>query len=178
MSFEVPPRAFRLSGDALRAMVACDAPCMTAGDDQTVEATLAQEVNLAAEVRDLMDVDSLADVQVHSVDFQVTTNTLGVDFSAVDVYVGPANATTVADATLLGSLDPPPLRGETPVGALALVDEGRQALAGFMSDANVPFRLLVVAVLDFRAGDPVPPAGEGPVFALLLGASAEAGVTP
>jgi hypothetical protein len=143
--------------------IICDPVSSTCAFTVTVE-TPPQEVNLRAQAPELSGLSgqSLADVTVSQITYDVTTNTMNVDLPSVDLFVAPKDVTSTSDpsASLFatvpvipkGTTTDPPLRSHK----VKLDAAGQQALIGFAHDFATPFVFLSRTRVVVPGGTPVP----------------------
>jgi hypothetical protein len=139
--------------------VICDAASGSCAATTTVE-TLPQTVNLKMEVPALsgMNSQSLADVTISQLKYDITRNTMNVALPAVELFVAPSGVTSASDpqAKRFGTV--PPTAAQTTVtgGTVALDSVGQQAFVGFAHNFGTPFVFLARTVVVVPGGTPIP----------------------
>lgn len=138
----------------------CTALCVAGSCQMIVQVTLWRMVDLYEENPELKTINEqpLVDVEIDSVHYQVTENTLNIDTPALTLYMAPASVMDAADpaAREVGVI--PPIAAGSPQGkADVMVSTAQeQALGDFMRDYQTPFNLIISADITVEAGDPIP----------------------
>jgi hypothetical protein len=139
--------------------VICDAASGSCGVTATVE-TPPQTVNLKMEVPALsgMNSQSLADVTVSQIKYDITRNTLNVALPAVELFVAPAGVTSASDpqAKKFGTVPPTAAHTTLVGGSVTLDSGGQQAFVGFAHNFGTPFVFLARTVVVVAGGTPIP----------------------
>ena len=136
-----------------------DAPSPTCALTATIE-TPPQEVDLKKEVPALsgFSKQSVIDVTVSKITYDITKNTLNVDLPAVELFVAPAGTPSTSDpmAKRFGTV-PVTAAGTTITGGQVQLDAaGQQAFVGFAHNFGTPFVFLGRTTLVVPGGMPIP----------------------
>lgn len=142
------------------AMVTCDAASATCALTVTVE-TPPQSIDLRDEVPELSKLgnnQSLIDVTVSRITYDVTANTLNVDLPAVEIYVAPQGAMSTADpsASKFGTIPSTPAGNTIAGGNVDLDPAGQSAFVGFAHDYGTPFVFIARTTVIVPGGTPLP----------------------
>lgn len=125
----------------------------------TIE-TPPQMVDLKKECPQLsgFDSQSVIDVTISRIGYDILTNTLNVDLPAVELFVAAQGAATTADpsAKRFGTVPPTPAGAMPSGGTVALDSEGQNAFKAFAHNFGTPFVFLARTVVVIRGGAPVP----------------------
>lgn len=128
---------------------------------------------LSAGVGDVIDIDALLaetrDVGVRSIEsytieevrYGVHLNTLAFDVGPVEIYWGPAAATSIDPALGVHHFGTVPVlpRGRTTEGTLELDEAGVAALSEYLVETGARVRFFAQTVIDLEPGDPFPAGG-------------------
>lgn len=128
---------------------------------------------LSAGVGDVIDLDALLaetrDVGVRSIEsytieevrYGVRLNTLAFDVGPIEIYWGPAAATSIDPALGVHRLGTVPVvaRGSTPEGTVELDEAGVAALSAYLVETGARVRFFAQTVIDLDPGDPFPEGG-------------------
>lgn len=138
----------------------CTAQCVAGSCQMTVQVTLWRMVDLYEENPELKTINEqpLVDVDIESVHYEVTENTLNIDTPELTLYMAPASVMDPSDpaARAVGVI-PPIAAGSAQARTDVMVSpEHTQALEDFMRDYQTPFNLIVSADITVEAGDPIP----------------------
>lgn len=154
------PTVCELQVDNLCNSDQCTALCVAGSCQMIVQVTLWRMVNLYEENPELKTINEqpLVDVEIDSVHYQVTENTLNIDTPALTLYMAPASVMDAADPTAREVGVIPPIAAGSPQGkADVMVSTAQeQALGDFMRDYQTPFNLIISADITVEAGDPIP----------------------
>lgn len=138
----------------------CTGECVAGSCQMTVPVTLWRMVDLYEENPELKTINEqpLIDVDIESVHYQITENTLNMDTPAFTLFMAPASVMDPADpaAREVGVI--PPIAAGSPQGKTDVMvsAEQEQALETFMRDYQTPFNLIISADITVSAGDPMP----------------------
>jgi hypothetical protein len=140
-------------------MVLCDAGSGTCALKVTVE-TPPQTINLKMDAPELnrFDKQTLVDVTVSQINYDVSTNTMNVDLPAVELFVAPNGTTSTSDAGAVrfGTVPLTPAGKTIADGAVALDKPGQDAFVGFAHNFGTPFVFIARSVVIVPGGTPLP----------------------
>ena len=143
-------------------LLTCDLPTQSCALVATVE-TPPQPIDIKSEAPELgsFNNQSLLDITISKITYDVTGNTLNVDLPEVELFVAPATAMSIADgATRFGTV-PVIASGTNPTdGNVTLDKAGQDAFVGFAHHFGTPFAFMArtkVTVIPGRT--PVPMGG-------------------
>jgi hypothetical protein len=138
----------------------CTAQCVAGSCQMIVQVTLWRMVDLYEENPELKTINEqpLVDVDIESVHYEVTENTMNIDTPALTLYMAPASVMDASDsaARAVGVIPPIGAGSAQDKTDVMVSPEHEQALEDFMRDYQTPFNLIVSADITVEAGDPVP----------------------
>jgi hypothetical protein len=138
----------------------CTGTCVAGSCQMTVQVTLWRMVDLYEENPELKTINEqpLVDVEIESVHYEVTENTLNIDTPALTLYMAPASVMDPSDSAAREVGVIPVIAAGSPQGkADVMVSAAQeQALETFMRDYQTPFNLIISADITVEAGDPIP----------------------
>jgi hypothetical protein len=141
------------------AMLICDAPTQSCAFTVLVQ-TPAQMVNLKNEVPALSGYSSqsVVDISVSRIAYDVVQNTLNVDLPMVDLFVGPATATVTTDPGVIkfGTVPVIPRMTTLTDGEVILDPAGKAAFENIAKNFGTPFVFLSSAQVVVPGGTPAP----------------------
>lgn len=119
-----------------------------------------QTIDLKKEVSALSSFSSqsVIDVTINKITYDITQNTLNVDLPAVELFVASQGATSTADpsAKLFGTV-PPTSHGKTLTGGTVAVDpQGQEAFKAFAHNFGTPFVFMARTKVVVPGGTPLP----------------------
>jgi hypothetical protein len=123
----------------------------------TLRVAKVRAVDLQTEKPDLAEIqDSVLDVTIDAIRYEVTDNTLNIATPPFTLYVAPQTVMTPQGADPIGTV--PPVAAATTVGRtdVELTGTGRAAVEQRMADFRTPFNIIVGTEIVVRAGEPVP----------------------
>lgn len=138
----------------------CTGMCVDGSCQMVVRVALWRMVDLYEENPELKTINEqpLVDVEIESVHYAVTENTLNIDTPPLTLHMAPSSVMDPADpaAREIGVI--PPIAAGRPQGErdVMVSDAHKQALMTFMRDYKTPFNLIVSADITVAAGDPIP----------------------
>jgi hypothetical protein len=142
--------------DAVCTQQNCTAEC--ASDQHCVAkvpVSLKNDFDLSKDSPSYQQVANLpvVEVQLQSVTFNITENTLNIDTPELLVYFGPTSITSPSDAAaeLVGTIPSVP-QGFMGVLPVAFSAAGQAVVKKYMDDYRTPFRVLVYSVVVVRSG--------------------------
>jgi hypothetical protein len=119
-----------------------------------------QTVNIDMENPELRDIASepVVDVEIDSIEYEVSENTLNVATPPMTLYVAPSTIMTWggSEAHAIGTIEMVAAGTLVPRTEVVLTDEGRATLADYMGDYMTPFNIIVGSELVVGMGDTVP----------------------
>ena len=152
----------------------CQLSCRAASCELALEVNIWQTFDLAEEKPELRDLggQKLVRVEVETIAYSVTENTLSSASPILYVYIAPEGVVDSRDsrARLIGQIPPVPAATLVERGEMELSDEGRSILGETLGNYTIPFHLIVAGDVALAAGDPLP-AGKL-VASILVEASA------
>lgn len=119
--------------------------------------TVSQRIDLKSEVPALSSLggQTLAEISIKQIQYTIASN-MNVELPAIDIYVAPDGATTIADpAKKFGTIPPTPA-GATKSGDVVLDPGGQAAFSMYASQFTVPFTLLGHTTMVVAPGNPAP----------------------
>jgi hypothetical protein len=135
----------------------CTAECASNQQCQAnIPVSLKNDIDLSKDSPSYQQVSSLpaVEVQLQSVTFNITENTLNLETPALSVYFAPTSVTSPTDAAaeLVGTIPSVPKEfvGVLPVTFSAAC---RAVVKKYMDDYRTPFRVLIYSVIVVRGGD-------------------------
>jgi hypothetical protein len=138
----------------------CEGACGSAGTcELTLHVVKVRAVDLVSEKPDLAEIqDSVLDVTIDAIRYQVTENSLDVATPPFTLHVGPQTGMAPGDAGVVAIGTIPTVQASTMVARtkVELTSAGKDELTERMGDFRTPFNLLVAGDIVLRAGDPVP----------------------
>jgi hypothetical protein len=139
--------------------VICDEPSDTCALTRVIESP-PQMIDLKRQVSALSGYSSqsVIDVTISKISYDITQNTLNVDLPAVELYVASKDATSPSDksAKLFGTV-PPTEHGKTLTdGTVALDPQGQEAFKGFAHNFGTPFVFMARTKVVVPGGTPLP----------------------
>jgi hypothetical protein len=138
--------------------IVCDAATNTCALTATIE-TPPQKVNLKAQAPELsgFSKQSVIDITVSKISYEITNNTLNVDLPVVELFVAADGATSTGDATAkrFGTTKVIPAMDTTP-GTVTMDAAGQKAIEGFAHNFGTPFVFLGRTTLLVPGGKPLP----------------------
>ena len=142
-------------------MVICDDASGTCALTATVETPPPPvQINLKAEVPALQSLNSqsLADVTINQITYDVSMNTLNVDLPAVELFIAPAGVTSTSDPMAVPFGTVPPTHAGTTVtgGHVALTSQGQAAFQGYAHNFSTPFVFMGRTTVVLPGGTPTP----------------------
>lgn len=139
--------------------VICDGGSGTCALKVTVEAP-PQTINLKKEAKGLerFDGQTVIDVTISKIAFDVPVNTLNVDLPPVELFVAPEGTTSTADPLAVRFGTVPSIPSQLPVtdGSVALDKAGQDAFVGFAHNFGTPFVFLARSTVVVPGGTPLP----------------------
>jgi len=142
--------------------VICDPPTQTCAFVITVE-TPPQTIDIKSEAPELGSYSnqSVLDVTVSKITYDVTGNTMNVALPSVELFVAPMGVTTTSDpaAKLFGTVPPIPMNMNITAGNVTLDKAGQDAFVGFAHHFGTPFVFLARSRVVVPGGTPVPTGG-------------------
>ncbi|MBC8132763.1 MAG: hypothetical protein H7X95_07260 [Deltaproteobacteria bacterium] len=146
-------------------VVVCDTSKAPAPSTCALTATIEtpqpqQMVNLKDEVQGLskFSSQSVIDVTISKITYDITMNTLNVGLPAVELFVGAQDATTTthASAKRFGTV-PPTTAGATSTGGTVMIDlESQNAFKALARNFGTPFVFMARTVVVVPGGTPLP----------------------
>jgi hypothetical protein len=140
-------------------IVICDGASGTCAFTATVE-TPPQTMNLKSEVPQLSGISqqSLVDVTISKISYDVTTNTMNVDLPAIDLYVADQGASSTSDpsATKFGTVPATPAGATLAGGSVTLTPEGQAAFIGYAHNFGTSFVFIGRTTVVVPGGTPIP----------------------
>jgi hypothetical protein len=144
------------------ARVICDGTSGTCAFTATVE-TPPQPIDLKSEVPALSSFSnqSVIDVTISQIKYDVTRNTLNVALPPVELFVAPMGTTSASDANAkkFGTVPSTPAGSTVTWGIVTLDPAGQQAFVGFAHAFGTPFVFLARTTVVVPGGTPVPSGG-------------------
>jgi len=138
----------------------CAGACGSAGTcELTLRVAKVRQVDLLTEKPDLAEIqDSVLDVTIDAIRYEVGENSLNVATPPFTLYVGPQTAMTPQDMGVqaIGTIASVPAGTTVARTDVQLTKDGRAALTARMGDFRKPFNIIVGAEIVVRAGEPVP----------------------
>jgi len=142
--------------------VICDPPTQTCAFVITVE-TPPQTIDIKSQAPELgsFSNQSVLDVTISKITYDVTGNTMNVALPSVELFVAPMGVTTTSDpaAKLFGTVPPIPMSMNVTAGNVTLDKAGQDAFVGFAHQFGTPFVFLARARVVVPGGTPVPTGG-------------------
>jgi hypothetical protein len=142
--------------------VICDQPTQSCAFVITVE-TPPQTIDIKSQSPELsrFSNQSLVDVTVSKITYDIDNNSMNVDLPAVELFVAPQGVTTTSDpaATRFGTVPPIPAHMDSKDGNVALDKAGQDAFVGFAHHFGTPFVFLARSRVVVPGGTPVPMGG-------------------
>ena len=137
----------------------CDASTHTC--DLSLDVGLYQMIDLVKEKPELQQINDqpVIKVQIDSVTYEITGNTLNVATPPMTIYVAPSSVMDPKDpsAKAIGTIAAVPAMTKTTAPQqIAYTDSGKAELINIMSTFKSPFNIIVGATLTLKSGDPVP----------------------
>lgn len=154
-----------------------DSVCMTAADmacpmncsgmcgasstcDLGLDVALYKTIDLVTEKPELKQINDRAviSVQIDSVNYAVTGNTLNVETPEMKVFVAPMSIMDPHDpmAKQIGTIDPVPAGATVASREMTFTADGRASLIATMSSYKNPFNIIVGSQIVMSSGDRVP----------------------
>ena len=138
----------------------CTAECASNQQCQArIPVSLKNDIDLSKDSPSYQQVSNLpaVEVQLQSVTFNITENSLNLDTPQLSVYFGPTSITSSSDAAaeLVGTIPPIPA-GQGGVREVMLSANGQAVVKKYMDDYRTPFRVLVVAFIVVHGGQDSP----------------------
>ena len=137
----------------------CTTECADMRCVAKIPVSLKNDIDLSKDSPSYQQVASLpaVEVQLQSVTFNITENSLNLDTPQLSVYFGPTSITSSSDAAaeLVGTIPPIPA-GQGGVRQVMLSANGQAVVKKYMDDYRTPFRVLVVAFIVVHGGQDSP----------------------
>lgn len=137
----------------------CTAECADGRCVAKIPVSLKNDLDLSKDSPSYQQVASLpaVEVELQSVTFNITENSLNLDTPELSVYFGPTSITSPNDAAaeLVGTI-PSVQAGQIGVRPVTFSANGRAVVKKFMDDYRTPFRVLIYSVVVVRGGQDSP----------------------
>jgi hypothetical protein len=152
-----PPQPLPMPDCAMTQLVCEPNGAGTSVCTAVVAASVAQAVNLSAEVPSLSSATSLVDIRIEQIEYAVPANTLTVDVPPLSLYLAPAGVTDAADprAVKFGTVPVIPAMS-TASGVVMPEPNANATLASFASDPSMPFSIIGTTTIHVPSGTPTP----------------------
>jgi hypothetical protein len=140
----------------------CTGSCnsTTSTCDLHLEINVHRMVDVLTEQPQLASVadQSVIQVSIDRVTYEVTANTLDTATADMQVYIAPMSVTDTGDAAIKHIATIPSIPAQTTVVAadLAYTPTGKKTLSDAMGNFKTPFNIIVGSALDVSAGQSVP----------------------
>ncbi|TXD39905.1 hypothetical protein FRC96_06440 [Lujinxingia vulgaris] len=157
------PFDFEVNADALCPTdVDCDAepqPAPEAVELDPIEFDIAVDIVEASGNDELQGIGQrLRSVEITSIDYEITDNSLNFEMPSIDIYVGPLDATSPEDdGTILLTTIPSTTAGEDASGRAPAVEENLEASSELFK--SLQFAAIPSSQPRIEEGQPFPPRG-------------------
>ena len=133
--------------------------CEEGGCVASFDYEVVQAINLIEEVPELGNTEDplLSKVTLQEVTYDVISNSMNVDFPAVDIFVAPGNITSSKDPLAIKLVTIPGHKvGFVGANTLPTEEPGQSAFASLASDFQTPFNLIAVTKIRIEGGEAIP----------------------